>query len=142
MKGLAFSMSLAVVSNVFYHVSQKIISDKINPLVSLIVTYIIAIIGCLILIPFFPSQTRIMENFKYLNAGNILLGFSIIGLEAGFLLIYRSGWNMNTAVIFANVAVALLLIPIGLIFFQEKISTLNIIGIFFCLVGLVFLNLK
>ncbi|HOV14689.1 MAG TPA: EamA family transporter [Spirochaetota bacterium] len=137
-----FSMVLTIISNVFYHICQKSISSKVNPLFSLLITYLIAVIGCLILLPFYPEKTKIIDNLKEINWASIILGFAIVGLEMGFLLVYRSGWNINIAVIVCNTIVTMILIPIGILIFKEKISLINILGIFLCIIGLILINKK
>jgi len=63
-------------------------------------------------------------------------------LELGFLLAYRAGWKISLGPLVSNVAVAILLIPVGLLLFREKISLVNLIGIGVCLLGLVLVNHK
>ena len=41
-----------------------------------------------------------------------------------------------------NVAATLVLIPIGLAYFDEKLTPLNVIGLILSLVGLVLVNIK
>jgi len=67
---------------------------------------------------------------------SIGLAFAIVGLELGYILAYRSQWNISLGPLVANVAVAVLLLPVGLILFREKLSPLNALGVGVCLVGL------
>jgi multidrug transporter EmrE-like cation transporter len=60
----------------------------------------------------------------------------------GFLLAYRAGWNISLAQFYATTILTLLLIPIGLCFFQEKITMINVFGIILCLGGVILLNHK
>lgn len=136
------SMALTIVSNVLYHVFQKSISSNVNPFISLIVTYFTAIIVSLIALPFYPSNTGVLASFKQVNWASIALGVGIIGLELGFLLAYRAGWNINLAGILSNVTVALILLPIGALVFGEKLTLINGLGIGLCLIGLVLVNYK
>ncbi len=77
-----------------------------------------------------------------LNWASFVLAFEIVGLEVGFLLAYRAGWNISSAAIFVNVAGTLLLVPVGLLFFKEKLSAVNLLGILVCILGLVMVNWK
>jgi drug/metabolite transporter (DMT)-like permease len=61
-------------------------------------------------------------------------------LELGFLLVYRAGWNVSVAALTAYVAVAVLLIPVGILLFKENISFLKVLGILFCVLGLILIN--
>jgi multidrug transporter EmrE-like cation transporter len=79
---------------------------------------------------------------RKLNWASVGLGAVIVGLELGFLLAYRAGWNISVASLVANTTVALLLIPVGLLFFKEELSAVNILGIILAIAGLVLVNLK
>lgn len=133
---------LTVISNVFYHIFLKLTPSSVNPIVSLTVTYAIAMIATLVLYPFYPNQSGIVANIKSLNWASYALGLAIVGLEAGFIIAYRMGWQISLAGIISNIAVAILLIPIGLFFFKETFSLTNIIGIILCIFGLVLVNYK
>ncbi len=137
-----FAIFLVVVANVFYHISQKSTPADVHPLFSLTVTYLTAAVFTLILLPFFPLQEGVVASFKKLNWASFSLGIAIVGLELGFLLAYRAGWNISLAQFFTTVIVTLVLIPIGLLFFQEKLTLVNVVGILFCLGGFVMISMK
>ncbi|KLU59017.1 EamA-like transporter family protein [Peptococcaceae bacterium CEB3] len=137
-----FSIGLTVLSNVLYQLFQKSISPQVNPFVSLIITYSTAIIFSAICLPFYLKGQSILLSFKELNWASYALGIAIVGLEFGFLLAYRAGWNLNRASLFSSVAVTLLLIPVGAMLFREKLNIINIIGIGFSVIGLVLMNHK
>lgn len=136
------AIALTVLSNVLYHVFQKLIPGNVNPLLSLAVTYLVAATATLLLIPLFPLQGSIGAEVRKLNWASVGLGAVIVGLELGFLLAYRSGWNISIASLVANTTVALLLIPVGLLVFKEELSAVNILGIVLAIAGLVLVNLK
>ena len=137
-----FSISLAVVSSVLYHLFQKLTSVNANPALALMVTYITSLVLCLGLIPFYPIKDGLGNAFKQLNWASVALAFALVGLEVGFLLVYRSGWSLGIAGTATNVASALILIPIGLLIFKDKVTPLNLIGVVVCIVGLIMVNQK
>jgi len=53
---------------------------------------------------------------------SVALAFAVVAIETGYLMAYRQGWQLNRASLFSNVTVAVLLIPVGMIPFQEQIS--------------------
>lgn len=54
-----------------------------------------------------------------------------IGIEFGFLLVYRSGWNLGIAAVLTNVVASLILLPVAVLFFKDKICIENnVAGIF------------
>jgi drug/metabolite transporter (DMT)-like permease len=136
------TIALTVISNVFYHVFLKLTPNSVNPILSLTVTYATAMLATLIIYPFYPTQASMIANFKSLNWASFALGMAIVGLEIGFILAYRLGWPINMAGVVSNISVSVLLIPIGLLFFRETISAINLLGLLCCIVGLILVNYK
>ncbi|MBN1264317.1 MAG: EamA family transporter [Anaerolineales bacterium] len=136
------ALILTIGSNILYHIFQKLTPGNLHPMIALMVTYLTAAILCAMLMPLFPGQPGILASLKQINWSSIALGAAIVGLEAGFLLAYRAGWNISLAAGVSNVALTVLLIPIGLLFFHEKLTTANWIGMVLCLAGLVLINMR
>ncbi len=109
---------------------------------SLLVTYAVAFGITLLTIFFFPAEEGIGAELKKLNWSSFLMALAIVGIEFGFLLVYSSGWNLGIAAILTNAVASLLLVPVAIFVFKDKLSLINIAGIFVCLVGLVMLNWK
>jgi drug/metabolite transporter (DMT)-like permease len=137
-----FSITLAIASTALYHFSQKGTPANVNPAVSITVTYVVAFLLTVSLIYFLPVKNGLFSELRKLNWASYLLAFSIVGLEVGFLLAYRAGWNIGIAAVLVNVTASLILVPVAIFLFKEKLSLVNIIGILVCLAGLVMLNWK
>src|ERR1700738_5082070 len=90
-----FSIVLIVVSNVFYNICQKSTPQKANPFSALFITYLTAIILTGIALFLSKPEKGFINSFKDLNWTSVVLGFSIVGLEVGYLLAYRAGWNIS-----------------------------------------------
>ncbi len=137
-----FSIALTICSSALYHFSQKEIPAGVHPIVSVIVTYAVSIAICLGLLYFLWPKEGFWTAVRQLNWASYVLALSLIGLEVGFLLVYRAGWNIGLAAMLVNVVASLILVPVALFFFRDKLSWINIAGILVCLVGLVMLNWK
>jgi uncharacterized membrane protein len=137
-----FPIGLTVLSNVFYHIFLKVTPGNANPLLALLVTYATAALTCLVFLPFFPPATSLSQSLKQLNWASVGLGVVIVGLELGFLLGYRVGWKISLLGIVSSSCVALILIPLGLAFFKEKISLVNMLGVLICIAGLIMISRK
>ena len=135
-----FSIILIVASNTFYNICQKSTPEKANPFWALLITYLTATILTIIGLLFSKPEKGIINSFKDLNWTSIVLGFSIVGLELGYLLAYRAGWNISVGSLVANIILAVLLILIGIILFKEGFEFNKIIGASFCIVGLIIIN--
>jgi len=137
-----FSIILAVCSSAFYHFTAKSTPGNVNFTVSLLVTYAIAFLATLLTFPFFPVPEGMMTELKKLNWASIGLAIAVVGIEFGFLLMYRSGWNLGIAAVLVTVIASLILVPVAVFVFKDRISWVNVVGIFVCLAGLVMLNWK
>ncbi|MEK6752244.1 MAG: hypothetical protein AABZ00_08245 [Chloroflexota bacterium] len=137
-----FSITLAIASSVLYHFVAKSTPSNVNFPISLLVTYAVALAVTWITALLFPADNGFISELKKLNWSSFLLAIAIVGIEFGFLLTYRAGWNLGIAAVLVNVAASLILLPVAIIFFKDEISWVNIAGIFVCLAGLVMLNWK
>lgn len=138
------TITLTIVSSILYHVFLKVTPVNVNPMFALTITYFTAAIVTLASYPFYPVDKAIpfLHNFKDLNWVSFALGVAIVGLEVGTLVAYRVGWNISLFNIVASTTVSVLLIPVGLLFFKESLSATTIMGVIFCLLGLVLINYK
>ncbi|MGH9399475.1 MAG: hypothetical protein ACRD00_03840 [Thermoanaerobaculia bacterium] len=130
------SMALVVGTNLIYHLAQKSIPRDVHPLVSVAVSYAIALVTTLCLFPFFPVKPSVGAAVRQLRWSTVAVGVSIVGIEVGFLLAYRAGWRISLGSTATAAAVAVLLIPSGVLFFGEKVSVANVAGIVLCIAGL------
>lgn len=137
-----FSITLAIASSALYHFVAKSTPANVNFTVSLLVTYVVAFIITLFTFFFFPVKDGIAVELKQLNWASIGLAVAIVGIEFGFLLTYKAGWNLGIAAVLVNVVASLILLPVAIFLFKDKISWVNITGIFVCFVGLIMLNWK
>ncbi len=136
------TIGLTVVATVVYHVAQKSTPIGAHPILALAVTYAVATAICLALLVFVPLRKGVLESLRSLNWASYALAFAVVGIEIGYLLAYRAGWAISLADIASNAAVGLLLLPIGLMLFRERVTPLNLAGVGMCLVGLLLLNWK
>ena len=137
-----FSITLAIASSALYHFVAKSTPSNVNFTVSLLVTYAVALVVTLVGFFFFPAKNGVIAEIRQLNWASIGLAIAIVGIEFGFLLTYRSGWNLGIAAVLVNVVASLILVPVAISVFKDKLNWVNVLGILVCLVGLVMLNWK
>lgn len=135
-----FSIFLIVTSNIVYNICAKSTPGGINPFVSLFITYLTAAVMVALACPFYPSGKNLAQSFCDLNWTSVTLGVSIVGLEFGYIMAYRAGWNISVGSLVANILLAIMLIPVGVFAFKEGFSTHKIIGVVLCLAGLTMLG--
>ena len=136
------SAMLVIGSSLAYHICQKMIPADANPMVSVIVTLLTATVASVVLLPMFMGERALIQELGKLNWASVALGIVIIGIDVGYLLLYRSGWNLSLGSVFCNAFVAVTLIPIGVLLYREKLLTANYVGIVMALVGIFLVTRK
>ncbi len=135
-----FPVILVVGANTLYHICSKSVPGQLNAFASLVITYLVGAAFALALF-FATSPTKdFVGQLKETNWAPFALGLAIVGLEVGFIFLYRAGWEISLGSLVCNIALAVVLIAVGLIFFKEHIGMNQIIGIVLCIGGLIFIN--
>ena len=134
---LWLSIVLVVSMNLVYHLAQKSIPRDVHPLISVCASYVIALVTTLCLFPFFPVRSSLGQAVRQLRWSTVAVGVSIVGIEVGFLLAYRAGWRISLGSTATAAALAVLLIPAGVLLYGERLSAANVAGIVLCVAGLV-----
>jgi len=137
MSGFYFAFALTVFGMLLYHLSQKAIPAQTNPFFVIAIAYVVGIVLCLVFAFASPGKRSFVETFRASNWAVFTLGAAAALIELGFLLAYRTGWRISIAAVATNAAAAVVLIPIGLLVFKDHLSLRNVIGLVFCIVGLV-----
>jgi uncharacterized membrane protein len=135
-----FSIILIVASNVIYNICQKSTPKNANSFSALFVTYLIATLFTIVFFLLNKTGKSFLSSLKDLNWTSIVLGLSIVGLEFGYLMAYRAGWEISLGSLVANIALALVLIPVGILFYREGFALNKILGAALCLIGLILIN--
>lgn len=131
------SIGTVIVSIVLYQVAQRSMPRDINPFYVLVLVYLLGAAFSLVASLFFPADRSLTAFGKTLNWVAPVLAVSIVGLEIGYLLAYRAGWNLALAPIVANVAAILILVPAGFLLFRESLTPVKAAGLLLCIAGFV-----
>ena len=94
---------------------------------------------CISVFLFSQSREAVSLELSKLNWTAPTLGLAVVALEVGYILTYRAGWKINTASLVTNIALAILLLFIGFLFYGEPITGRKLLGVVICGIGLVFL---
>jgi drug/metabolite transporter (DMT)-like permease len=129
------SAALAIIATVAYHFFVKKIPSDINPIISIIGIYSTVLVLSLVVLPFFIEKGTLIESFSKLNWVQLVLAFVVFGMELGFLLMYRYGWDLSVGNVVTGVFINAVLMCIGIFFLHEKLSAINIAGLVFCALG-------
>jgi uncharacterized membrane protein len=142
MKGPYWPLAFTIAGGVLYHFAQKSIPRNANPFAAIIIAYVTGIVACAVALRFTSAPSGEAFTWRSLHWTMALMGLGAALIEIGFLLVYRAGWNLSAVSVVVNISVALLLIPLGVIAFRERLSSQQAIGLACCLLGLFLLTRK
>ncbi len=138
--GLYGPIALIVVANIFYNICSKSIPEEIHPLAALTATYCVGAVVAGTLYFVLSDHADLLREYHFLNWRSIVLGFAVVGLEAGSIYMYKAGWAISTGQMFYGVILAIALIFVGMMLYHETITGYKIAGILVCLAGLFLIN--
>lgn len=133
-------LGVAIAATVGYHIVMKLTPSGVNPYLSLAVTYAIVTVAFAVVYAALPGAAPLRASFGQLNWTVLALGVMVIGLDLGFLMLYRGGFDVSLGALITQSAAALLLLLLGVAFFAEKITLTQIGGIALCIAGLWLIN--
>jgi drug/metabolite transporter (DMT)-like permease len=131
-----YPIALVVLANIAYHVGQKSVPRGAHPAAAALAMYLVAGLGALIALPLVPPAVTRANVAAAMHWSVALVGIGILGVEIGFLLVYRSGWEISIASLSAAVVLSVALVPIGVIVFREPLSLSRLTGLGLALAGL------
>lgn len=135
-------LAIAIVSTVAYHVVLKVTPPAASPFLSLAVSYAAGSLVFLVLYAVMPGGVTLRTGLQALNWTALALAAAVVLLDLGFLFLYRSGFDISLGQLITQSAGALILLGVGVAFFQERLSALNVGGIALCIVGLWLINTR
>lgn len=138
---MVWPVAIVVFSNVIYNISQKSTPQNINGFGALMVTYLIAAIITGILFVATAGIRNTTAEFAKMNWASFALGAAIVGLEIGYIYLYRNGWKVSAGSVVCNIALAVVLVFVGRLIYKETISLKQIVGIVLCTAGLAMITI-
>jgi len=120
---------------------MKSMPGDVNPFGALMVTYLVAAIISAIIFVYVVGPTNVGVEISKINWTSVVLALAIVGLEVGYVFVYRAGWTVSTASVVANIGLACVLIFVGYFLYKENVSLNQIVGVVVCMFGLVLINL-
>ena len=132
-------VALIVLSNTMYQICAKSVPDRMDPMASLTVTYLIGAVlsGGLY---FLLGGRSLMQEYHRLNWAPLALGVAIVGLEVGSIFAYRAGWQVSTKYVMQSAFISVALLVIGYLVYHEALSWSKVMGMAICLAGLFLMN--
>ena len=85
-------------------------------------------------------QKRRPKTPTRLHRSRSPIGLCIVGCDVAIILLYRAGWDLSVGTLVANISVSLGLAVLGVMFWQESLGPIKVIGILVCIAGLYIVN--
>ena len=140
MWNMIWPLLLIIISNCFYNICAKSMPEETNAFGALTVTYLVGAILSAVLFVISVKPGRVVPEISKVNWIPFLLGTAIVGLEAGYIFLYRAGWKVSNGALTANICLAVALLIIGCLLYKETITIKQVAGIIVCGIGLFLLN--
>ena len=140
MWNMIWPLLLIVGANCFYNICTKSMPEGTSPFGSLAVTYLVGAVLSAVLFLVSVKPAEALHEIAKVNWTSFVLGFAIVGLEVGYVFLYRAGWKINNGALTANLCLAVALLIIGFFLYKETISIKQVAGIIVCGIGLFLIN--
>jgi multidrug transporter EmrE-like cation transporter len=127
---------VASVATVAYHLIMKVTPAAANPFLMLAATYTLVAVTFIVLFFVTPGGVALGESVRVLNWTALALAAAVVCLDLGFLMLYRTGFDVSLGQLITQSVATLALLLIGVAWFQERLTAGNIGGILLCVVGL------
>ena len=131
--------AIAIASVVTYQLGMKTIPQGLNPISALVTIFATALICTIIAARLLPVDSP-NWSFAEFSWRPVFVGIAIVGIELGYLLMYRSGWHLAAAPLVVMGSAAVILTPIGFLVFRQPWSLRYVFGLAICLYGLYLLS--
>lgn len=128
---------VVVGANTLYNICAKSTPSGINAFASLSVAYFVAMLCSLGLYFATGAQKSLVQELSKVNWASLAMGVAIVGLEFGFINVYRAGWKLSVANLVASIALACVLLAVGLLWYRETLSLRRALGMGVCAIGLI-----
>lgn len=136
------SAVIAVAGAVGYQYFIKRIPDTINPIVSVLAMYLAVVVIGVFLLILFPSEGGIRFHIRQVTWIQVALAVTVFLIEFGYIMMYRNGWQLSSGSLVTGVFINIILLGMGITLFDERVSTVNIIGILLSIVGVAMISYK
>lgn len=140
MWSMLWPLGLIILSNTVYNICTKSTPAGANAFLSLFVAYIIAAAMAISMFFLGGHSGTFLSQLKQLNWTTPVLALTLIGLEFGYICVYRAGWKVSTCSLTGNICLACVLLFVGLLLYRESISPRQLLGMAVCAVGLFLMN--
>lgn len=111
-----------------------------DPFAAVFINYVVAATAAFILWMVMGQEKNLMVQIGKLNWAPIVMGLTITAVEVASVFMYKLGWNISIGTTIVNIALAVVLAVIGVLFYKETLSMQQLVGIGFCIAGVIVMS--
>ena len=134
---MLWPIALVVLANIFYNIVTKSTPSDGNAMLSLTVTYLVGGLCAFGLYWLGKGREGLWQDLGRLNWTSFALGLVVVGLEFGYIHVYRAVLTFHPAPLVANICLACALLFVGFLLFHETLTLRQLLGVAVCVGGLV-----
>lgn len=135
MWSMIWPVLIIVGANTCYHIIAKSTPEGVNAFATLAITYGVGALLSVVMY-YLTGERGFIGELGKTNWTAWALGLAVVGLEFGNICLYRAGWKISVGSLVTNVAVACVLLAVGVLLYHETITLRQGIGILACLAGI------
>lgn len=136
----SIALALAIAGTVAYHLVTKLMPAGTHPVAILLAAYVCGSLVCVGVLLAVPAESGFRGHFVAINWTAPALAAAVVVIDLGFILLYRSGFPVSIGALVTQVAAALALLALGILFFKDRLTATNLAGIALCMLGLWLVN--
>lgn len=125
-------------AGLIYHLGQKKIRPDLPPYFVFTIIYFLSM--AIMFVSGRVTNTNFLFEIKSLSLKDffylLLVSIGVIGIELGFLLVYRADFSISYAALIVNIGLGILLLMAGLFLFKENLNLIQLMGVIICLIGI------
>lgn len=131
---------IVVAANVTYDISSKSIPDGLNAYAGITITYSVLAVFNFLIFQIMNPEIPIIVEWAQINWAVVLFALTSVGLESGYIFLFRAGWNISLGGMVCNTLLAICMLLVGLFLFSETVSLRQFLGMILCVAGLIIIN--
>jgi drug/metabolite transporter (DMT)-like permease len=131
---------IVVAANVTYDISSKSIPDGLNAYAGITITYSVLAVFNFLIFKIMNPEIPIIVEWAQINWAVVLFAFTSVGIESGYIFLFRAGWNISLGGMVCNTLLAVCMLLVGRFLFSETVSFIQLLGVILCVTGLIIIN--
>lgn len=132
------ALAAVILAQVVYHVAQKLMPTALQPFAVLTLVYALATLACLAALLVGGGGPVAAQLRASMVLPTLALAASVVGIEVGFLLLYRLGGALSSAYAASSAGTVVILFLIAALWVREPVTARQMTGVSLALLGIWF----